>query len=943
MKQPGTAGGRVGVVAVDNGGRRQARRLSALAAVLVAAALAIIGRTPANAATGDITTVAGTGTSGYSGDGGPATAAQLNNPNSVRLDQNGDLLVADYSNNVVRRVDHATGVISTIAGTGAPGYSGDGGPATAAQFTNPYSAIADAQNNVIIVDGGNHVVRRVDHATGVVTTIAGTGTAGSSGDGGPATAATLDFPTFCAFDGAGNLFVSDYSARVVRRIDSGGVISTYAGTPYDTGYGGDGGPATSATFGGQVGITLDSAGDLFVADSGNQAVRKVDGATGIITTFAGGSGGYDGDGGPATSAKMNIPNDVTVDGSGNLFIADYSNHVVRLVNPAGNIFTVAGNGNAGYSGDGGPAKSAQLGGPASVFADSADGVYIADYDDNVVRKMTGLDPSVTTTTSSTSSTTTTTIPTLPAPTLFPRPSNTPLYPGEDVPIVPIGIAPGADGNIWFTRLDPNRGEYMTELGRVTPSGEYLRPYALAHDNVQDITLGADGNIWFVESGTVPEIGGASVGRITPDGQVTRFQTCGAGNCQQRYITTGPDGNVWFGSSMPGTAANSIDRVTPAGVVTAFPVPVGAATDLTPGPDGSVWFTNLAPRPQIGRIDPDGTITEYDMGANFVVTKMTTGPDGLLWLADIQNGHLRAITPDHTQPQVVADFGDVFPRFLTGGPDAVYFTAPLDPRQLGRATTAGVRFIDGRAATAGFLDLTTGPDGNVWALSMAEIARIQTPGPAPVLPKPKPVVVPPGPTIAGEICPPFDTNADPKPGTIINGNVDVIDNTYGCLLMNATVNGNVHIVDGAYADLEFTTVNGKVIVDSGGEVTMDHSRVTGGVVGTNAGFVNLWSTRVENGLVINGARNGLTYLCASTVNGGVSVSGVTDGTFPNLLGDPSHHCPANRVNGGLTFTNDHTQVVLNGNDVNGQIRCTGNTPAPTGGGNSGKKSGQCSNV
>ena len=344
--------------------------------------------------TGVINTVAGTGSHGYSGDGSPATSAQLNSPTNVEVDNSGDLYIVDERNFCIRKVDASTGVITTIAGTGDEGYSGDGGPATSAQLLCPSDVAIDGPGNVYIADQNNSRIRKVDVSTGVITTIAGTGTYGYSGDGGPATSAQLYSPSGVAIDGSGNLYITDVQNNCIRKVDaSTGVITTVAGTG-TAGYSGDGGHATSAQFYDPEGIAVDGSGNLYIADRVNHRIRRVDVTTGIITTVAGtGSRGYSGDGGPATSAQLYFPIDVTVDLSGNLYIADLWNERIRKVDVStGVITTVAGTGTSGYSGDGGPATSAQLYFPIGVTLDGSGNFYIADRENHRIRKISDTTP-----------------------------------------------------------------------------------------------------------------------------------------------------------------------------------------------------------------------------------------------------------------------------------------------------------------------------------------------------------------------------------------------------------------------------------------------------------------------------------------------------------------------------------------------------------------------
>ena len=345
-----------------------------------------------DAATGVITTVAGDGTSGFSGDGGPATSASLGGPSGVAVDASGNLFIADASNHRARRVDVSTGVISTVAGNDSLGFSGDGGPATSASLNIPYGVAVDASGNLLIADTFNLRVRRVDASTGVITTVAGNGTQGFSGDGGPATSASLNLPLGVAVDSSSNLLIASQFNNRVRRVDAAtGVITTVAGngTP---GFSGDGGPATGASLRGPSGIAVDASGNLFIADAFNNRIRRVDGSTGVITTVVGnGTFGFSGDGGPATNASLRFPVGVAVDASGNLFIADTSNRRVRRVDAAtGVIDTVAGDGTSGFSGDGGPATSASLGGPSGVAVDASGNLFIADTGNDRIRKVGGI-------------------------------------------------------------------------------------------------------------------------------------------------------------------------------------------------------------------------------------------------------------------------------------------------------------------------------------------------------------------------------------------------------------------------------------------------------------------------------------------------------------------------------------------------------------------------
>ena len=328
---------------------------------------------------GVITTVAGDGRQGDSGDGGAATAAQLRYPRGVALDRAGNLYIADTFNDCIRKVDSA-GRISTVAGTGTGGFSGDGGAAVAAQLWNPYGVALDGSGNLYITDWGNHRIRKVNSA-GVISTVAGGGS--SLGDGGAAVAAQLSRPTGVALDGAGNLYIADTSNHSIRKVDSAGIISTVAGRSI-----GDGGAATAAQLFWPTGVALDGADNLYIADWRNQRIRKVD-AAGIISTVAGDgtNGSRRGDGGAAVAAQLWNPYGVALDGAGNLYIANRGNHCIYKVDSAGVISTVAGDRRPGSRGDGGAAVAAQLNGPSSVALDGSGNLYIADSDNHRIRKV----------------------------------------------------------------------------------------------------------------------------------------------------------------------------------------------------------------------------------------------------------------------------------------------------------------------------------------------------------------------------------------------------------------------------------------------------------------------------------------------------------------------------------------------------------------------------
>jgi DNA-binding beta-propeller fold protein YncE len=337
-----------------------------------------------------ITTLGGNGTAGFSGDNGPASIAQMNYPTGICADASGNVFIADYSNHRIRKIVLDTGVISTVAGTGIPGYSvsEDNGLAINAKLFYPNGVSADASGNLFIADKGNNLIRKVNLSSGVISTIAGNGSAGFSGDGGQATSSMLNSPYSVSVDTIlGNLYIADQGNNIIRQVVlSSGVITTIAGVG-SAGFSGDGAAATNAELNSPYSVSVDTLGNLYIADEGNNRVRKVVLSTGVITTIAGtGSAGFSGDGAAATNAELNSPYSVTADSSGNLYIVDNGNNRVRqVVLASGVIKTLAGTGTAGFNGDNADAASTHLNSPYGVFADSSGNVYISDSLNNRLR------------------------------------------------------------------------------------------------------------------------------------------------------------------------------------------------------------------------------------------------------------------------------------------------------------------------------------------------------------------------------------------------------------------------------------------------------------------------------------------------------------------------------------------------------------------------------
>ena len=358
-----------------------------------------------------IVTMAGDSIGGYSGDDSLATHAELMTPSGVAADRHGNIYIVDQNNNRCRKVDSA-GFITTIAGDGTHGYTGDSSLAATSELYYPTGVAVDAKGNIYIADQFNNAVRKID-TSGIITTIAGNGTTGFSGDSGIATAAQLWHPADVGVDSKGNVYIVDQDNSRVRKVDTFGIITTFAGTGIP-GYNGDSILADTAQLNFPQGIAVDRYGNVFIADFYNSRIRKVD-TTGMITTVAGnGTGGYNGDNIPAVTAQIYDASAVAIDDTGNIYISDYYNSRIRKVNVAGIITTVTGNDTAGFRGDGWPAIAGEINYPEGVAVDKNGNIYIADYSNGRVRKVMKDTTSVTTSVSD---------PYSPLFDIFPNPSN----------------------------------------------------------------------------------------------------------------------------------------------------------------------------------------------------------------------------------------------------------------------------------------------------------------------------------------------------------------------------------------------------------------------------------------------------------------------------------------------------------------------------------------
>ena len=352
--------------------------------------LAIVTALGADEPPGVLISAVGTGRQGYAGDGGLAEKALLNNPFDACFDVAGNLFLSDTFNHCIRRVDCRTGIISTVAGDGNPGFSGDGGPASKARMNEPYGVVLDRAGTLYVADRLNRRVRRVDGKTSVMTTLAGNGSGRFSGDGGPAVAAGLVEPNGVALDPSGRrLYLADVADHRLRSVDlSTGTISTFAGNGRAA-HEGDGGPARRASIFGARAVEVGAEGTVYILERQGNTLRAVAAESGLITTLAGtGAKGYGGDGGLARAATFNGPKELAIDPSGNLFIVDTENQVIRRIDAgSGTITTIVGDGSRGPRGDLGLATAAQLSRPHGVAIGRDGTVYVVDTENHRVRKV----------------------------------------------------------------------------------------------------------------------------------------------------------------------------------------------------------------------------------------------------------------------------------------------------------------------------------------------------------------------------------------------------------------------------------------------------------------------------------------------------------------------------------------------------------------------------
>jgi hypothetical protein len=628
---------------------------------------------------GSILTVAGTNYSGYSGDGGPANQARMNNPYSVAVDGSGNIFIADWNNSRIREVVKATGNIITVAGTGTNGFSGDGGPASSAQVFYPTGVAVDSSGNVYIADSYNHRIREIVKATGNIITVAGNGATTDSGDGGSATAAGIANPQSVAVDASGNLYIADMSTNRIREVvKATGIISTIAGTG-TAGFSGDGGLATAAMLNNPYGVAVDGGGNVYIADSYNNRVREVVQATGNIITFAGtGISGYSGDGGPATAAKIYNPRGVGVDSNGNVFIADTFNSTIREVQAynSNNIITVAGTGTSGYSGDGGPATSARLYWPYAVSFDSSGNLYIADQLNNVIREVLPL----------------------PVP-----------YLGPLAPTQWTVNQSGYLGTITVSTAVPSSGSFLTTSGM--PPGLSASPNVDAAGNYNSIVITGTPTVvgTYSTTLTIRGVSGAPISSRTYGITINATPTLGA--LSQTQWTVGRTGYPATIPASGGTGALTLvaQSSLPPGLSATLN---GSTISFTGTPTAAGTFNNA----QLSVQDADGAVSSATYSITINAAPTMGSPSNTLWTAN-QSGVSTIPVLRGTVPYgnlIVTGLMPGLTATQSGGTITIsgtpqyngFFTAHVSLQDAAGATASGAFFTSVAGPAASFAVINT---------------------------------------------------------------------------------------------------------------------------------------------------------------------------------------------------------------------------------------------
>jgi sugar lactone lactonase YvrE len=563
----------------------------------------------------------GVPTPGWTGDNGPAVGAELDLPVGLALDASGNLYIADSANNAIREVT-PTGTITTIAGLGptAPGFAGDNGLAITANLWGPLDVTVDKSNNVYIADTNNANVRQILASTGYINTIAGSTAIvsgavqlefGYAGDGGTAITAELAGPAGLALDASGNLYIATYADNRIRIVKTNGIIETFAGNS-GVGFSGDGGPALKAAIPGPRGIFMDPSSNLYIADRWNNRIRKI--SSGMINTIAGsGQTNFGGDNGPATEAQLNTPGGVAVAPNGNLYISDTLNNRIRMVAPstssgAGDITTVAGNGNPLFAGDGGAAASAALHQPAGIAVDSAGNLYIADSANAVIRKVTpgGIISTVAGT------------------------GGVAGYAGDGGPataaqmLYPVGVAVDSSGNLyiadfygWIREVNAKTGVISTIAGNGTNgySGDGGLATAAQFYNPTSVAVDSFGNVFVGDSdnGAIRMISNGMISTIAGNGTLSDTGNGGLASAAQF-------------SAMGGIAVDAKDNIyvadTNNNAIRLFPINGVVSTIAGTGVQGYIGDGSLATfgelnNPRAVAVTPSGDVYFADTGNNAV--------------------------------------------------------------------------------------------------------------------------------------------------------------------------------------------------------------------------------------------------------------------------------------------------------------------------------------
>lgn len=528
-----------------------------------------------------ISTVAGTvGSAGYAGDGGPASAAQFNNPNAMARDAHGNLYISDLGNYVIRKID-TNGNISTVAGNSTFGYSGDYGPATSAQITTVNGIAIDATGNIYLADTLNGVVRMVN-TQGTITTFAGTGGKGYSGDGGPATSAQLYYPSGVAVDQNGNVFIADYGAGVVRKVSPSGIISTFAGNGGGV-FGavlGDGGPATAALLSAPFSVVVDGGGNVYIGDIGSGRIRRVD-TNNVITSVA-------------TSVQAGS---FALDASGAIYYSDYNNSTVVKLYQSGTSLWIAGDGQPGYSGDGGGGTSAQLNAPYGIALDNSGNVFVADSANSIIRELSPVAMSISSVANSANN-----ISFIAVASGGAGSAASAIAPGEIVTLFGSGLGPAT-----LALNTPQNGVFGTSLAGVTVSFNgtlapiiyvsssqvaVVAPYELDGSSYASVGLGYNGQtaagITVPVAGTAP---GVFTANSTGIGQAAAINGDGTINSASNPVPLGGFISIYVtgeGTTSPGGVDGQISGNNP-------PIPNAGVSITIGGQTASATYIGEAPQ------------------------------------------------------------------------------------------------------------------------------------------------------------------------------------------------------------------------------------------------------------------------------------------------------------------------------------------------------------